>query len=222
MKKIILLIFSVLFLFSCEQTANFPQIENITSGVKWTLQIGSTPVEVYSQLNTLGIEKKFNDVAIVYRKPFSKPEEIQNYLGLYPAITLQSKSGIIQRVLIQFNQDKVNSIETGGAMLDGTSTWPQNASDEVAIHINDPIGKIYEKLMAIYQIQTYQDYQIILSDKSLEMPYDPDMANYEEWAFSFSYEVNPGRGGISSVRLIFNNGKLSCIKHEYIEADLYY
>src|SRR5665647_38286 len=130
MKRIILLIFPVLFLFSCVREDNFPQIENITSGKKWTLQIGSSPVEVYSQLHKLGMEKKFDAVAIVYRKPFSKPEEIQNYLGLYRAITLQSKSGVIERILIQFNQDKVSSIETGGAMLDATSSWPQNASDE--------------------------------------------------------------------------------------------
>jgi hypothetical protein len=222
MKRIILLIFSVLSLFSCEQEDNFPQIENITSVGKWTLQIGSSPIEVYSQLINLGTEKKFDAVAIVYREPFSKPEEIQNYLGLYRAITLQSKSGVIDRVLIQFDQDKVSSIEIGGAMLDATSSWPQNASDEIAIHVNDPIDKIYEKLLAIYTIPIFNDYQIILPDKSLEKPFDPDMANYGEWGFTFSYEVKPGRGGISSVRLFFENGKLSRIKHEYNEADLCY
>lgn len=221
MKRIIL-IFAVLFLFSCELGNNYPQIENITNGGKWTLQIGSPPEEVYSQLHKLGAEKKFDAVAIVYRKPFSKPEEIQNYLGLYRAITLQNKSGVIDRVLIQFSQDKVSSIETGGAMLDATSSWPQNASDGIAIHVNDPIDKMYEKLLAIYQIPTYNNYQIILPDKSLEKPFDPDMANYSEWGFTFSYEVKPGRGGISSVRLFFKNGKLSTIRHEYNEADIYY
>lgn len=222
MKRIILLIFPVLFLFSCELENNYPQIENITNGGKWTLQIGSSPIEVYSQLHQLGIEKKFDAVAIVYRKPFSKPEEIRNYLGLYRAITLQSKSGVIDRVLIQFNQNKVSSLETGGAMLDATSSWPQNASEEIAIHVNDPIDKVYEKLLAIYQMPTYNKYQIILPDKSLEKPFDPDMANYDEWGFAFSYEVKPGRGGISSVRLFFKNGKLSRIRHEYNEADIYY
>lgn len=222
MKRIILLIFPVLFLFSCKLEDSYPQIENITSGGKWNLQIGSSPIEVYSQLHQLGIEKKFDAVAIVYRKPFSKPEEIQNYLGLYRAITLQSKSGVVDRVLIQFNQDKVSSLEAGGALLDATSSWPQNAMDEIAIHINDPIDKMYQKLLAIYQMPTYNDYQIILPDKSLEKPFDPDMANYDEWGFSFSYEVKPGRGGISSVRLFFENGNLSRIRHEYIEADIYY
>ncbi len=222
MQRIVFLIFTVLFFFSCEQENNFPKFETITSGEKWTLQIGSTPAEVYSQLNKLGIEKKFDAVAIVYRKPFSKPEEIQNYLGLYRTITLQSKSGVIERVLFQFNQNKVSSIETGGAMLNTTSSWPQNAPNEIAILVNDPIDKLYEKLLAIYQIPAYSDYQIVLPDKSLEMPFDPDMANYDEWGFSFSYDVKPGRGGISSVRLFFENGKLSRIRHEYIEADIYY
>lgn len=222
MKGIILLIFPVLFLFSCEREDNFPQIEDITSGEKWTLQIGSSPTEVYSQLQKLGTEKKFDAVAIVYRKPFSKPEEIRNYLGLYRAITLQSKSGVIERALIQFNQDKVSSIETGGAMLDAAYSWPQNATDEISIHVSDPIDKMYEKLLAIYQIPIYADYQIILPDKSLEKPFDPDMANYSEWGFTFSYEVKTGRGGISSVRLFFENAKLSRIRHEYNEADIYY
>lgn len=48
MRKYYALIFVFLFsLFSCEQEDNFPQVENTTSGKKWTLQIGSSPVEVY-------------------------------------------------------------------------------------------------------------------------------------------------------------------------------
>jgi hypothetical protein len=222
MKRIILLILPVLLLLSCEREGNFPHITNITSGGKWTLRIGSTPSEVYSQLVNLSAEKKFDAVAIVYRKPFSKPEEIKNYLGLYRFITLQTTTGVLDRVLIQFNEDKVSSIETGGAMLNTTSSWPPNASDDIAIFVNDPIDKVYDKLLSIYKIPTYTDYQIILPDKSLEKPFDPDMANYDEWGFSFSYEVRPGTGGISSVRLFFENGKLSRIRHEYNEADIYY
>ncbi len=221
MKNLILLVVPVLFLFfSCVQDGIFPRIEKTTSGKKWVLQIGSSPIEVYNQLQKLGTEKNFEAVAVVYRKPFSKPEEIQNYFGLYQAITLQSKSGVIERTLIQFNQDKVGSIEVGGAMLEPTATWPQNTSDEIAIHVNDPIDKIYEKLLAIYQIPIYGDYQIILPDKSLEKPFDPDMANYDEWAFDFSENINTGKVGRSFVRLFFNNKKLVKIKHEYYENEV--
>ena len=221
MKKLILLVVPMLFLFfSCGQDDTFPRIENTTSGEKWTLKIGSSPTEVYAQLQKLGTEKNFGSVAIVNRKPFSKPEEIQNYFGLYQAITLQTKSGVIERALILFNQDKVSSIEVGGAMLDSTNAWPQNTSNEIAIHVNDPIDKIYEKLLAIYKIPTYSDYQIILPDKSLEKPFDPDMANYDEWAFDFSKNISTGTVGRSSVRLFFNNQKLVKIRDEYSEDEV--
>ena len=154
MKRIIFLVLIVLTLSSCKKNDSFPKIENITSGRKWTLQIGCSPAEVYSQLQQLGTEKNFNEVAIVYRQPFSKPEEVKNYLGLYHSITLQTNIGIIERVLIQFKQDKVSSIETGGAMLDSVAVWPQNIPDENTIHIDDPVDKVYEKLLAIYQIPT--------------------------------------------------------------------
>lgn len=223
MKKLILLVVPALFLFfSCKLDDNFPRVENTTSGKKWTLQIGSSPIEVYSQLQELGTEKKFGAVAIVYRKPFSKPEEVQNNLGLYQSITLQTNSGVIERALIQFNQDKVSSIEVGGAILDVADTWPQYTSDKIAIQVNDPIDKMYEKLLAIYQISTYSDYQIILPDKSLEKPFDPDMANYDEWAFDFSENINTGIVGRSFVRLFFNNKKLVKIRQEYDENEVVY
>ena len=221
MKKQILLLVTALFLFfSCEQDDIFPRVENTTKGEKWTLQIGSSPIEVYSQLQKLGIEKKIDAVAIVSRKSFSKPEEIQDNFGLYGAITLQNKSGRVERVLIQFNQDKVSSIETGGAMLDSTSTWPQDTSDEIAIHINDQTDIMYEKLLAICQIPPYNDFQIILPDKLLEKPFDPDMANYDQWAFGFSESISTNKFGRSFVRLYFNNKKLVKIRHEYSENEV--
>jgi len=220
-KKLLLFAVPTLFLFfSCVQDNIFPRVENTTSGKKWTLQIGSSPVEVYSQLQELGTEKNFGAVAIVYRKPFSKPEEIQNYFGFYQAITLQSKSGVIERALIQFSHDKVSSIEAGGAMLDPIATWPQNTPDEVAIQVNDPIDKLYGKLLAIYQIPAYSDYQIILPDKSLEKPFDPDMANYDEWAFDFSENISAGKVGRSFIRLYFGHKKLVKIRHEYDENEV--
>jgi hypothetical protein len=221
MNKLILLIFPALVLFfSCEQDDLFPRVENTTQGKKWTLQIGSSSAEVYNQLQELGMEKNFEAVAIVYRKPCSKPEEIQNCFDFYHAITLETRSGVVKRALIQFNQEKVSSIETGGGMLDYTAKWPQNTADKIAIHVNDPIDKMYEKLLAIYQIPAYSNYLIILPDKPLDKPFDPDMANYDEWAFSFSDIINAGKVGRSSVRLLFNNKKLVKIRCEYDENEV--
>jgi hypothetical protein len=114
----------------------------------------------------------------------------------------------------------VSSIEVGGAMLNPITTWPQNTSDETAIHVNDPIDKIYEKLLAIYQIPAYSNYQIILPDKTLTKPFDPNMANYDEWAFDFSKNISTGKVGRSFVRLFFTNKKLVKIRHEYYENEV--
>jgi len=221
MKKLLLFFVPALFLFfSCEQDDIFPRVENTTSGEKWTLQIGSSPIEVYNQLKELGVEKKFGTVAIVYRKPYSKPEEIQNILGFYKTVTLETKLGVTKRAIIGFNQDKVNSIETGGALLDSISTWPSDTPDEITIHINDQTGIVYQKLLAIWQISPYNDYQIVLPDKSLEKPFDSDMANYDEWAFDFSENISTNKVGRSFVRLFFNNKKLVKIRHEYYENEV--
>ncbi len=224
MKKLMLLVVPVLFLFfSCEKEDIFPRVDNTTRGKKWTLQIGSSPIEVYNQLRELGIEKKFSSVSIVYRKPYSKPEEIQNIFGYYRTITLETKSGVTERAVIGFNQNKVSSIETGGALLDSTSAWPSNTPDEITIHMNDQTDIVYQKLLDIWQISPYNDYQIVLPDKLLEDSFDPDMANYDEWAFGFLEFINPDSYpyllGQSSVRLFFNNKKLVKIRHEYNEHE---
>tara|TARA_R110002050_G_scaffold24083_3_gene64254 strand:+ start:7193 stop:7861 length:669 start_codon:yes stop_codon:yes gene_type:complete len=222
MKRLLALIVPVLFVFSCELDDSFPQTETITSGIKWTLQIGSSPVEVYSQLQELGIEKNFDDISVAYRQPFSKPEEIQSDLGLYRSITLKKTSGRTERALIQFNQDKVSSIEEGGALLNIISKWPVETPNETSILLDDSIEILHQKLLAIYQIPTYQDYQIVLSNKWLQKSYDPDMNNYIEWAFAFSEDINFSTVGLSSVNLFFKNGKLSKIIHRYNEAEVVY
>lgn len=219
MKKIALLFLPILLFISCTNDESFPKIENITKGTKWTLRIGSDPAEVYSQLQELGLQKEFNDVAISDRQAFSNPNEIKSNLSLYRAITLQSSSKVIDRVLIQFDQNKVKEIEKGGGLLSPITKWPENMSDEATIHLNDPVSGIQQKLLDIYENTTYKDYQITLSNKWLEKPYDPDMDNYDEWYFTFSTDVNTARSGSSSVNLYFKNDKLYNIKHIYSEND---
>lgn len=220
MKKLILITVAMLFAISCEIDDAYPQIENITRGGKWTLQIGSSPIEVYSQLQELGLEKNFDDIAIVYRQPYSFPAEIESDLSLYRSITLETPSGRVERVLIQFNEDKVTSIEKGGALLDIIPKWPESETDEIAIQVNDPLADIPAKLITIYQNPIYENYKIILSNKWLEKSYDQDMDNYDEWAFTFSEDISSQRVGLSSVHLFFKSEKLSKIRHEYNEVDI--
>lgn len=218
--KLILLAFPVLFLLSCMKDDAFPQIENTTKGKKWTLEIGSSPLEVYEQLQELGVEKNIHSVNISYRKPYSKPEEIRSDISLYNAITIETTSGVLERAVFQFDQNKVTSIEKGGGLLDPIQNWPEDRPSDISINIDDPLDIIMEKLIAIYQIPMYQDYQIVLPDKSLEKPYDPDMVNYDEWFFTFSENISSSIDGRNSVRLFFKNKKLVKIKNEYEEFEI--
>lgn len=219
MKKIILLLFTGILSFSCMNDDDFPQIENITKGKKWTLEIGTSPSEVYKQLQELSEEKKINSVNITYRTPYSKPEEIQSDISLYNAITIETTSGVLERALIQFDNNKVSSIEKGEGLLNPIQNWPEDQPTDISININDPVEIIMEKLIAIYQIPMYQDYQITLPPKWLEKPYDPDMKNYDEWFFTFSENISSSKDGRNSVKLYFKNDKLIKIKNVYEEFE---
>lgn len=222
MKKLSLLIPVMLFLASCMKDNSFPRIENITKGSKWTLKIGSSPEEVYGQLQLLGKEKNFNRVAIIYRKSYSTPEEIKKSISFYDAITLQSSSAVIERTVIKFVQDSVSSIEMGGGMLEPVSAWPQELPGKEAIQINDQVNEVYQKLLRFFQLPTYNHYRIILPDKPLDRPYDPDMTNYKEWYFVFSRNISNLKTGNNAVRLYFKNNELVKIANEYNEYEIVY
>ena len=222
MKKITLLIFTVLLSFSCINDDDFPQIENITKGKKWTIEIGSTHAEVYQQLQELNMEKQFNSVSTNYRAPYNTPEEIQADISLYNSISLVTTSGVLERILITFEDDKVAYIEKGGGLLNYIQKWPENETNTISINIEDSVNVIIEKLITIYQTPTYQAYQITLPNKWLGKAYDPDMGNYNEWAFSFSENVASMRDGRNSVELYFKNNKLIKIKNTYEEFDFVY
>uniref|UniRef100_UPI0040486773 hypothetical protein n=1 Tax=Mariniflexile sp. TaxID=1979402 RepID=UPI0040486773 len=222
MKKNVLLLFIALFTFSCMNEDDFPQIENITKGEKWTLKIGSTYSQVYEQLQELNVERKFNTVNVTYRKPYSKPEEIQSDISLYNSISIETTSGVLERILITFGDNKVTYIEKGGGLLDYIQKWPENQPNNISINIDDSVDIIIEKLIYIYQIPIYQDYQIILPDKLLTKPYDSDMKNYDEWAFSFFEKISFNKDGRNTVRLYFKNNKLVKIKNTYEEFEIVY
>lgn len=219
MKKIVLILFTALVSLSCMNDDNFPKTENITKGQKWTIKIGSTHAEVYQQLQELNIEKQFNSVATIYRQPYNNPEAIQADISLYNSIYLNTASGVLERILITFEDNKVVQIEKGGGLLDDIQKWPENQPDNISINIDDSVDGVIKKLISIYQIPIYQDYQITLPDKVLTKPFDPDMKNYDEWAFSFSDNVSSMRDGRNSVRLYFKNSKLVKIQNTYEEFE---
>lgn len=209
MKKTLLLLSVIAFcFFSCMKDNDPFHTENITKGSKWTLTIGSSPAQVYSQLQTLGLERNFSSIIIVGRKPYSKPEDMQDMIGFYNGITVISNDGVIDGASIQLIQDTVNSIDAGNGMLYSVSFWPQDISDKEAIQVSDSITEMYQKLLNIFLVPKYSSYQIFLSDKPLNKPFDPDMSIYEEWGFGFSETISTEIARDYSVDLFFKDNKL--------------
>lgn len=219
MRKISLLVIPALLLVSCLKE-NLPLVENIKKGDKWGIEIGNSAKEVYNRLQSLGIEKDFSQVAVVGRKSYSEPEELESSLEFYNATTLQSNSGRIERVIIQFPADTIASISTGGALPEEVDRWPLNVADSSAFNIGDKVTELYPKLESLYRISDYSDLDIILPDKPLNKSFDPDMENFNEWAFSFFTDAGPGKRGRSDVRLYFEDGFLERIYHKYDEFEV--
>lgn len=221
MKKILLLALPVLFLLSCKKEGNSSYVKTISSGSKWGLQIGSSYADVYSRLQQLGAEKNIESVAIVRQQYFDNPEGLKDRLVFYNAITIMNKTGIEHRAFVEFKSDKITSIYAGGSLPDEVDKWPMDVPDAAAFHKGDSVSGMYAKLQAIFQLPTYSsNYQIVLPDKTLKKPFDPEMVNYEEWDFGFFESVKVAVTGRSSVRLSFKNGKLNKIKHTYDEYDI--
>lgn len=226
MRKLFFIVSASLFLISCNMGDDLPRIENIRKGNKWTLRIGSTPAEVYTQLQELNKEKKVKRVEIVGRKDFLKPEEVRDLIPLYDYLYLQYSAidGGSWRTYISFRDGKVASLSEYAMRPTSDSDkkkWPSDTPDEATIFIDDPVDKIYDKLLGIYQIPEYKNAKIQLYHKSLDLPFDPDMGNYSEWFFTFFERIGVSRDSRSSVNLFFKDGKLHRIRHQYDEFDFY-
>lgn len=221
MRKLFFIVMASLFLISCNSGDNFPRIENIKKGSKWTLKIGSTPTEVYTQLQELNKEKRVDVVEIIGRKDFQKPEEVRNIIPLYDYLYLESNDGSKTpfRIHISFKDGKVAYIANYAKSFTVKAKWPSDAPDEIAIFKDDSVDEIYNKLLSIYQISEYKNTKIQLYNKTLNLPFDPDMSNYNEWFFTFFERIGTGRDSRSSVKLVFKNGKLNNIRHQYEEFD---
>lgn len=223
MKKFSLLALVILLFFSCKKDNGSPSVETLTKGDLWGLQIGSSFADVYTRLQALGREKNFDALSLNYQPPMLKPEDLQNRLSFYSGLTLQLQNpGRIEQVILYFSRDTIQSIEAGGGLPIEMAQWPADVSNQIALKKGDSVSGIYNKLLAIFQLPTYNNnYQFFLGSKPLDKPFDPAMTKCEEWDFDFSVTISSGRVGRSSVNLFFKDGELYKIVHSYSEANVY-
>ncbi|GGH63210.1 hypothetical protein HNQ91_002577 [Filimonas zeae] len=213
MKQLSLLLLPLLlFTTSCLKSGNKIKTEDITTGEKWGIQIGSSPAEVYGQLQELDEEKNVSGVEVINMPLFDNPASVGPSITLYQIISLEEQDAAYpNRVLIAFNDNKVK-VAAGTAMPDSVSRWPQNAADDKAIIYGEAISTFYDKLMDVHASGVLNNYKIRLGAKALATAYDPRMATYTRWRISFFHD-----GILSTADLYFKSGALERIYHEYTE-----
>ncbi|PPK88051.1 hypothetical protein CLV84_1014 [Neolewinella xylanilytica] len=215
MKYLLLLL--PLLLFGCDlrDPSQGPVTTEIRKGSRWTLRTGSSPEEVYAQLQALGREKALDRVGVVGRMPAARPAELKSDLALYDFLTLETSTGRTERVVFRLGEAAVVAIEAGGALPDSVGRWPA----ENSIFVGDPLEVLPEKLRLIYQQPEYAGYVLSLPDKPLRRAYDPGMAEFSEWAFTFEEGAAEFTDRFS-VRLYFEGTGLETIRvtHQRFET----
>ncbi|WP_268225697.1 hypothetical protein [Sinomicrobium oceani] len=132
MKKIILLCISFIGLVSCFDQKEIFGITDIIKGRQWNLKIGSSPGEVYNQLQELGKEKGFDDITLV-GKSGEHLASIGNNLVLYNAITILRPRYDTDSVYIEFKDEKVADIKRWRDSLFVLEEWFEDETGEVPI-----------------------------------------------------------------------------------------
>lgn len=220
MKRILLAI-PILLMFSCKKDKESAHSELITKGDKWGIQIGSSPADVYGQIQKVAVERGIDQIGLFKQPTYTKPEEIKDSYALYQGLALESKGTDMKRVILQFNEDKVSLIIVGGANPPRLEKWPEDAADIDAIHPKDPVSGVYDKLLTAYKTAPYKDYNIHLSGKRVSKPFDPNMAKTTEWYLYATNDAQAGKSHVSTMRLIFKSDKLESIKYEYNDQIVY-
>lgn len=205
------LLLPLIFFLACfsKDPLQGPVTSEIKKGGKWTLRIGSSPEEVYAQLQALGLEKGFDRVAVVGRTAVATPAELPADLATYDALTLQTTDGRLERIQFEFSGDTVSGVFAGGGRLDSVGRWP---AGDVAIDRGDAVADVRDELTVILGRPEYAGYELVLPDKPLPRAYDPGMAELSEWRFVFFEDRDPPYQDRYTVRLLFEGDRLRSLQ----------
>lgn len=216
MKKSVFAVLALVFLFSCTKHPTTNPMVDITEGSKYGIQIGSSPTEVYSQLQALGQEKNFSYISVLNRGPFNSPDSIENILPYYNGIGLALNNNVtVDQVYFALGQNKVDSILTsnGQTSFSKINQWPLKVDYTNPFLPGDDLATFYTKLKTLYQDSYYSNFLIYVQDKPLAKAFDPTMANYSQWVFQFLDQSGTGVNQQQQVLLAFGtDGKLALIR----------
>jgi len=219
-KNIQLIMMSILVCFftACLKDDNSVKIEQVKKGEKWGIRIGSTPEQVYQQIQQAGSQKNFDMLSLVYRKASNDPSLLPENLGAYNYLKFQRQEEgeqYVTQVYLHFSDNKVSKIQFAKDEWNDLERWPEEEPANLSIQSGEETSTVYEKLQQLYGQENFSSYYFSLSDKPLDRTYDPKMELYTEWAFFFTEDSgNPNPSG-TETRLYFEKNKLSKMQITY-------
>lgn len=188
------------------------------------MQIGSTAADVYLQLQQLGQQKEnLRQVEVMGQQYtlYNQPDEVGPRMTLYSGISIEKQQATYpDRVIISFYGNRISNIDEGSGLTAPVAQWPQNVPEEIALQRDESLDNLYNKLQAIYNTGALAGYAIRLGQKSLEKPFDPVMADQDQWRFVFNESVSTNVDGRYTVTLHFKSGRLDRIYIEYSEFEI--
>lgn len=206
---------------SCLKDDDKIQVENVKKGEKWGVRIGSSPEEVYRQIQEADQDKNIEKVSIVYRKASNDPALLPGRLDGYDFIKFERPgAAYMETVYVGIMPEGVQKIRVAkeGEWVE-VDSWPEDVPDQLVIRTEDEVADLYGKLVQLYEQDSFKDYQFSFADKPLNRPYDPKVEHYEEWAFSFQGIPDGASYGRTDVRLYFSNRKLQRMQITYNTFD---
>lgn len=154
--------------------------DTLTTGNYWGIAVGDNHTTVYSKTQSLREEKSINTISVV-NNIFTSLAAIKDKLPLYHSLFLDASTASANGVQIFFENDKVKSIYTNAGQL--LNNWPWNTAPSQSIYQQDAVNSLYDKLVTIKSMPSYDVYfqRLSLFHKNTKTAYDADMSSSPKW-----------------------------------------
>lgn len=216
MKSLLLLFVPVCLLFSCKKDDTIPVNEDITSGSRWGIMIGSTPEQVYGQLQDLPGGLGVKAVYSLPRHQYVKVSDFQGNPALYNTFMIHQidSAGVVQ---IEYNNNISRIRWSGSDGIYPLQRWP--AGTTAYLSVGDGGAALQTKMSEIFKAWPYHgNYEISMGNKPLTSGFDLEMKKWDTWQFATSAPVSATATGVYVVTLHFSSGKLGRINLQYQET----
>ncbi|MBV7532521.1 hypothetical protein [Chitinophaga sp. sic0106] len=215
MRTLLLLLMPVILLWSCKKDDTIPANEDVTQGSRWGIIIGSTPEQVYQQLQTLQSPLRVKSVYRIPRTQYEKIADFKSDPTLYNRFLIHGvdSAGVVS---IDYEQSITKIMWSGPDGTYSLDKWPANT--DTYLTVGDSATVIQSKMSKIFEKWPYHArYEIATGRKPLSAGFDVEMKKWNLWQFTASALVTSETFGVYVISLYFSSNKLSRINIQYME-----